>query len=175
MRAFTDLYTALDETNKTNEKVEAMRRYFSSAPLQDAAEPRSQAEHGERARGIIRGRIQRPLRCEDHPETTIQPALVHARQVNMRAIHIEVAALREVVLRRVEIGGRVEVAVEHHQALMKRTAGRLDRRCRGVRLFRWCGRDVWRAGREQRGRQHVEDTFHGWPRFVCSVQTASWR
>jgi DNA ligase 1 len=37
MRAFTDLYTALDETNKTNEKVEAMRRYFSSAPPDDAA------------------------------------------------------------------------------------------------------------------------------------------
>jgi DNA ligase-1 len=37
MRRFTDLYTALDETNKTNEKVEAMRRYFSTAPAEDAA------------------------------------------------------------------------------------------------------------------------------------------
>jgi DNA ligase 1 len=37
MRRFTDLYTALDETNKTNEKIEAMRRYFSSAPAEDAA------------------------------------------------------------------------------------------------------------------------------------------
>lgn len=37
MRSFTDLYTALDETTKTNEKVAALVRYFSAAPPAEAA------------------------------------------------------------------------------------------------------------------------------------------
>ena len=37
MRAFTDLYTALDETNSTNEKVAAMASYFGAATPEDAA------------------------------------------------------------------------------------------------------------------------------------------
>ncbi len=37
MRAFADLYTALDETTKTNEKLDALIRYFSAAPPADAA------------------------------------------------------------------------------------------------------------------------------------------
>ena len=37
MRQFTDLYTALDETNKTSAKTAAMRRYFSAASAEDAA------------------------------------------------------------------------------------------------------------------------------------------
>ena len=37
MKRFTDLYTTLDETTKTNQKIEAMRSYFSSAPPQDDA------------------------------------------------------------------------------------------------------------------------------------------
>lgn len=37
MRLFTELYTDLDQTNKTNEKVEAMRFYFERAPARDAA------------------------------------------------------------------------------------------------------------------------------------------
>jgi DNA ligase-1 len=37
MKAFADLYTALDETTKTTEKVEALTRYFSQAPAADAA------------------------------------------------------------------------------------------------------------------------------------------
>ena len=37
MRAFADLYTALDETTRTNEKLDALVRYFSSAPPSDAA------------------------------------------------------------------------------------------------------------------------------------------
>src|SRR5262249_18814923 len=37
MKAFTTLYAALDETTKTNEKVEAMARYFRAAALEDAA------------------------------------------------------------------------------------------------------------------------------------------
>ncbi len=37
MRLFTDLYVELDQTNKTNEKVEAMRFYFERAAPHDAA------------------------------------------------------------------------------------------------------------------------------------------
>ncbi len=37
MKAFADLYAALDETTKTNEKIAAMSRYFGSAPPEDAA------------------------------------------------------------------------------------------------------------------------------------------
>jgi DNA ligase 1 len=37
MKLFTELYVELDQTNKTNEKVEAMRFYFEHAPPADAA------------------------------------------------------------------------------------------------------------------------------------------
>src|SRR5205085_1112136 len=37
MKAFTDLYTALDETNKTGAKIAALTRYFAAAPAADAA------------------------------------------------------------------------------------------------------------------------------------------
>jgi DNA ligase-1 len=37
MKAFSDLYTALDQINSTNEKIEAMSAYFQSAPPADAA------------------------------------------------------------------------------------------------------------------------------------------
>jgi len=37
MRAFAELYTALDESNKTNDKIAALRRYFESAQPEDAA------------------------------------------------------------------------------------------------------------------------------------------
>lgn len=37
MKAFAELYTALDETNKTNAKIEALRDYFRAAPPDDAA------------------------------------------------------------------------------------------------------------------------------------------
>jgi DNA ligase-1 len=37
MKLFTDLYVELDQTNKTNEKVEAMRFYFEHAEPHDAA------------------------------------------------------------------------------------------------------------------------------------------
>ena len=37
MKAFADLYAALDETNKTGEKVAALVRYFSTARAEDAA------------------------------------------------------------------------------------------------------------------------------------------
>jgi DNA ligase-1 len=36
MRAFADLYTALDETTKTNAKVEALASYFRAVPPEDA-------------------------------------------------------------------------------------------------------------------------------------------
>lgn len=37
MRAFAELYVALDETTKTNEKVAALTKYLSAAPPEDAA------------------------------------------------------------------------------------------------------------------------------------------
>jgi DNA ligase-1 len=37
MKAFADLFSALDQTNKTGEKIDAMVRYFRSAPPADAA------------------------------------------------------------------------------------------------------------------------------------------
>src|SRR3954471_4922131 len=37
MKLFTELYVELDQTNKTNEKVEAMRYYFERAAPHDAA------------------------------------------------------------------------------------------------------------------------------------------
>jgi ATP-dependent DNA ligase len=37
MKLFADLYTALDETTKTNEKIEALTRYLALAPPADAA------------------------------------------------------------------------------------------------------------------------------------------
>jgi DNA ligase 1 len=37
VRAFADLYAALDETTKTNEKIAAMANYFRAAPPEDAA------------------------------------------------------------------------------------------------------------------------------------------
>ena len=37
MKAFTDLYTALDETTKTNEKIAAMKSYFETASPEDSA------------------------------------------------------------------------------------------------------------------------------------------
>jgi DNA ligase 1 len=37
MKLFTELYTELDQTNKTNEKVEAMKEYFARAEKEDAA------------------------------------------------------------------------------------------------------------------------------------------
>ncbi|HEY0459532.1 MAG TPA: ATP-dependent DNA ligase [Pyrinomonadaceae bacterium] len=37
MKLFTELYNALDQTNKTNEKVEALKNYFAEARKSDAA------------------------------------------------------------------------------------------------------------------------------------------
>jgi DNA ligase-1 len=37
MKAFAELYTALDETTKTNAKIAALERYFTVAPPEDAA------------------------------------------------------------------------------------------------------------------------------------------
>ena len=37
MKAFADLYAALDETTRTGEKVAALARYFAAAPPADAA------------------------------------------------------------------------------------------------------------------------------------------
>ena len=39
MKAFADLYAALDETNKTSEKVAALRRYFAAATPEPSWSP----------------------------------------------------------------------------------------------------------------------------------------
>ena len=58
----------------------------------------------------------------------VQTAFVHARQVHMRAVRFKAAALGEGVLGRMEVGGRVEVAVEHHQVLVQSLGGGEGRR-----------------------------------------------
>jgi DNA ligase 1 len=55
MKAFAELYTALDETNKTNEKVAALVEYFQSAPPEDAAWA-VYFLSGRRPRRVISGR-----------------------------------------------------------------------------------------------------------------------
>ena len=52
-------------------------------------------------------------------EATIQTALIHSRQINMRAVFLPGATLGEQVLVRVEQSRRVEVAVKHSNRLMK--------------------------------------------------------
>jgi DNA ligase 1 len=37
MKAFAELYAALDETTKTNAKIAALTRYLANAPAEDAA------------------------------------------------------------------------------------------------------------------------------------------
>ncbi len=37
MKLFTELYTELEQTNKTNEKIEALKFYFERADANDAA------------------------------------------------------------------------------------------------------------------------------------------
>jgi DNA ligase 1 len=37
MKVFTNLYSTLDETNKTTAKVRALKDYFAKAPAKDAA------------------------------------------------------------------------------------------------------------------------------------------
>jgi DNA ligase-1 len=37
MRLFTELYNQLDQTNRTSEKIEALEKYFATAPPEDAA------------------------------------------------------------------------------------------------------------------------------------------
>ena len=37
MKLFTELYTEIDQTNKTNEKIAAMKDYFSKAKSENAA------------------------------------------------------------------------------------------------------------------------------------------
>ena len=57
MKAFADLYAALDETNKTSEKVAALSRYFASAGAADAAWATSDTLHV--AAAVLGSRILR--------------------------------------------------------------------------------------------------------------------
>src|SRR6266851_2802332 len=69
MKAFADLYAALDETTKTNEKVDALTRYLKAVPPEDAAwaihfligrRPKRLVESRKLARWAI---SPRPSRC----------------------------------------------------------------------------------------------------------------
>ena len=46
MKAFAELYTQLDETNKTGEKVDALVRYFASADLRLPQRARDESRPG---------------------------------------------------------------------------------------------------------------------------------
>ncbi len=125
-----------------------------------------------RARRIQRRIIERTLRREDHPEAAVQPTLDHARQVHMRAVRFEAAALGEGVLGRVEVGGRVEVAVEHHQVLVQSLGGREGRRL-GRRGLAGRGRRRRGApGQQNRGKRE-KDTFHAKPHRVRKTAFAA--
>jgi len=67
----------------------------------------------------------------------------------MGAVRLEASPPGKVVFGRVEVGGRVEMAVEHHQALMQGLGGR--------QVSRLGGRGLARRGRCRRrapGQQH---------------------
>ena len=65
MKRFAELYAALDQTNKTNEKVAALASYFQQAPPSDAAWAISLLS-GRRIRQVV------PIRklCEWAAETS---------------------------------------------------------------------------------------------------------
>ena len=80
-------------------------------------------QHGHVARRQIGGFVQRALRREDHPESAIQPAFIHARQVDMRAIHIEIASFGEVVFGVMDISRGIKVGIKHQREEMDFVTG----------------------------------------------------
>ena len=62
---------------------------------------------------------QRPLPRIDGPETAIQPALLHARQIDLGIVAMHAMFLVDRPVRQVERRGRVEMAVERQQLLMQ--------------------------------------------------------
>lgn len=64
MKRFTQLYTELDETNRTNEKVAALERYFATTPAEDAAWALAYLI-GNRQRRAISGRLLREWVTEE--------------------------------------------------------------------------------------------------------------
>jgi hypothetical protein len=63
------------------------------------------------------------LRRVDHPQSAIQPALDHARQVHLVLAVARRMPLEDVPLRIVELGGCVEMAVEREDAFVQRARG----------------------------------------------------
>ena len=64
MNRFTQLYTELDETNRTNEKIAALERYFAATPAEDAAWALAYLI-GNRQRRAISGRQLRSWVAEE--------------------------------------------------------------------------------------------------------------
>lgn len=64
-------------------------------------------------------RGKRALRGEYRPEATVQPALLHARQVHLGQVGVEAVPLGDVPIRTRQLHRSVEVAVEDGEALVK--------------------------------------------------------
>ncbi|MFN5755600.1 MAG: hypothetical protein ACK48M_02235, partial [Planctomycetia bacterium] len=58
MKAFSDLYWRLDATTSTNEKLAALRDYFSAAPPDDAACARHVLSGGKQSRAVSTGLLR---------------------------------------------------------------------------------------------------------------------
>ena len=95
--------------------------------------------------GIGHGRLRRV----DRPETAIQPAFEHPRQINLREIFLIAVTLHDVPAGTRQAGRGIKMGVEADQLLMQRHGGFAD------------GRDRLRIGRQRqksRGRtaqQHI--------------------
>ena len=73
------------------------------------AMPRMRQRLGKAARG------QRPLRRIDDPKAAIQPALLHARQINLRIIPLPIMAFCNVKTLAVQHQRRIQMAVQHQK------------------------------------------------------------
>ncbi|MFO0422130.1 MAG: ATP-dependent DNA ligase, partial [Planctomycetia bacterium] len=58
MKAFSDLYWRLDATTSTNEKLAALRDYFSAAPPDDAACALHVLSGGKQSRAVSTGLLR---------------------------------------------------------------------------------------------------------------------
>jgi DNA ligase-1 len=58
MKRFTELYWRLDATSRTNDKVEALREYFASAPPDDAACALGVLCGGRQLRAVSTGQLR---------------------------------------------------------------------------------------------------------------------
>src|SRR3546814_18305879 len=82
---------------------------------------------------------QRPLRRVDRPETAVQAALLHARQVDLGIVAMNPMLVLDRPAGQVERGGRVEMAVERQQPLVERS----EERSGGKECVRTCRSRWW--------------------------------